>query len=180
MEKHEAFLKQARSDFAVFELLQSEDRTDVPECHPLHYLQMATEKLAKSAFIAAGDTTGDRYSHVAFSHVPDHLARLDVAVALGWTDFRSYQAFLRRARPLFRQIDELNPSVGTSAADGAPPEGANVEYPWRQRNQAGELVWSAPVDHDFGLLAALLRKPDGVALLTFVRTLLERFDAIFR
>ena len=40
-----AFLAQARSDWNVYRLL-SESRE--PSCHALHYLQMATEKLAKA------------------------------------------------------------------------------------------------------------------------------------
>lgn len=180
MKEHDAFLKQAQSDFVVFEFLRSLDRTLVPECHPLHYLQMSTEKLAKATFIAMGQSVGDRYSHIAFSHIPQHLARRDVASALGWDNFRRYQEFLRRTKPLFREIDELNPSVGAQLPDGSPPEGSNVEYPWRQRNAEGALVWSAPVDHDFGLLVRLRHHSDGVMLLDFVRTLLERFEVVFR
>jgi hypothetical protein len=41
----DAFLTQARSDWQVFEHLYD---SDFPECHALHYLQMATEKLAKA------------------------------------------------------------------------------------------------------------------------------------
>lgn len=40
------FLVQARTDFAVFELLRR--RPDLPACHSLHYLQMATEMLGKA------------------------------------------------------------------------------------------------------------------------------------
>ena len=48
MTEHEAYLRQARSDFGVFQLLLEQDRDMVPACHPLHYLQMSTEKLAKA------------------------------------------------------------------------------------------------------------------------------------
>jgi hypothetical protein len=179
MEEREAFQRQARSDFQVFELLHRQHLGEVSECHALHYLQMATEKLAKAAFIALDVRPEDRYSHVAFSLIPQHLSRRDVAHALGWTDFRRYQAFLRWARPLFREIDELNPGVGPQQPGGGPQEGPNVEYPWRSRDAAGELVWEAPADHDFGLLARLRRDANGLALLHFVRTLLERFDSVF-
>ena len=40
------FLVQARTDFAVFELLRRQ--ADLPACHKLHYLQMATELLGKA------------------------------------------------------------------------------------------------------------------------------------
>jgi hypothetical protein len=180
MEQHEAFLRQARSDFQVFEILREQDRSEVPECHPLHYLQMATEKLAKAAFMALGVDVGDRYSHVAFSHIPHHLCRRDVARALGWADFRAFQAFLRGAAPLFREIDELNPSVGPQQPGGAPQEGPNVEYPWRARDAAGEITWFAPTEHRFGLLDRLRHSSDGARQLQFVRLLLERFEGVFR
>jgi hypothetical protein len=41
----EAFLKQACSDYVILKSLN--EQADVPECHRLHYLQMACEKLAK-------------------------------------------------------------------------------------------------------------------------------------
>ena len=41
----EAFILQARSDYAIFKSLGGSP--DTPECHRLHYLQMATEKLTK-------------------------------------------------------------------------------------------------------------------------------------
>src|SRR5437763_13170908 len=40
------FLVQARTDFAVFELLRR--HPELPACHALHYLQMATELLGKA------------------------------------------------------------------------------------------------------------------------------------
>lgn len=57
-----------RSDFAVYQHLIALDRADVPECHPLHYLPMADEKVSKAAFGALGIVT-DPFSHVDFSHV---------------------------------------------------------------------------------------------------------------
>jgi hypothetical protein len=179
MEAREAFLRQARSDFAVFELLRDQPRERVPECHPLHYLQMATEKLAKAAFLALGMPLGRTYTHVAFSVVPHHLRRPDVARALGWRDFHRYEEFLRRSQPYFRAIDELNPSVGAQAPAGGPNEGPNVEYPWRGRNAVGGIVWHSPADHSFGLLVTLHREPGGVQVMRFARGLLDRFEAIF-
>jgi hypothetical protein len=38
-----AYLQQGRSDFDIYKKL-----VDVPECHRLHYLQMACEKIAKA------------------------------------------------------------------------------------------------------------------------------------
>jgi len=58
MTEQEAFLAQASSDYEVFQILLDLDRTVVPVCHPLHYLQMSTEKLAKAAKLALGKYSG--------------------------------------------------------------------------------------------------------------------------
>ena len=50
----EAFCTQAESDFRVFQKLMRENGSgEVAFCHCLHFLQMATEKLAKS-FLCLG------------------------------------------------------------------------------------------------------------------------------
>ena len=46
-----AFLQQARSDWQAYNLV---DHSTLPSCHAMHYLQMATEKLAKAALLAGG------------------------------------------------------------------------------------------------------------------------------
>ncbi len=178
MQEHEALVRQARSDFTLFELLRVMDRGVSPECHPLHYLQMATEKLAKAVYLALGVQVGDRFSHVAFSHLPHTIRRRDIAGPLGWDDFRAYQRFLGRTAGLFREIDELHPAVGPQGSGGGQ-EGSNVEYPWRARNALGTMDWHVPAEHRFGLLDRLLRSGDGASLLHLLRLLLERFDAIF-
>ena len=176
---HEAYLLQARSDFAVFELLVRQGRADVPECYALHYLQMATEKLAKAAFLALRVPGLRRFDHVAFSLVPLHLRRRDVARGLGWSDFRVYQTFVTRTRPVFRETDELAPAVGPRLDGGGPAEGPNVEYPWPvARNE--ETCWVVPAEHGFGLLDRLRRSGDAAQVLGFIRRLMERFEGIFR
>ena len=45
----QAFRKQARSDYDIFSEFNNATNLK-PICHQLHYLQMATEKLAKSFF----------------------------------------------------------------------------------------------------------------------------------
>lgn len=175
-----AYLRQARSDFAVFRLLIGQDRSLVHECHPLHYLQMATEKLAKAAMLRLGVEGFDRFSHVAFSQLPYQLRRRDVAATMGWANFDAYRTFLRKSAPLFREIDELNPAVDTQGAAGAPREGPNVEYPWQSRDAAGSLHWTAPANHRFDLADRLRRSGEAATVLHFVHALMERFDEVFR
>ena len=56
----EAFLEQARSDFAMFDLL---NEAKVPQCHVLHYLQMATEKLAKALSLSPRSQEAPPFTH---------------------------------------------------------------------------------------------------------------------
>jgi hypothetical protein len=58
------FLVQARSDFQVYEWLQKE--STFPECHALHYLQMATEKLGKAHAWKTGPNVSSHGGFVGF------------------------------------------------------------------------------------------------------------------
>jgi hypothetical protein len=179
MNRWEANLRQARSDYQVFILLCDPRWKELPECHALRYLQMATEKLAKAAFMAMG-MQYDWYSHIAFSRIPRQLKRRDIARSLGYKRFDAYQTFLSGAAPLFREIDELHPAVGPGAAGGGPKEGPNAEYPWPFSVTHGAIDWRAPADHTFGLLKRLRTNRDAAQVLQFIRILLDRFEAVFR
>jgi hypothetical protein len=52
-----AFATQGRSDWAVYKYLSALSKPSFPQCHTLHYLQMATEKIAKAYRIR--DTSAD-------------------------------------------------------------------------------------------------------------------------
>jgi hypothetical protein len=171
MKVWEAWLAQARSDFRVFELLLQQDREHVEECHPLHYLQMATEKLAK-AFDAARAGRPDESSHVAFMKFTNALERRDLARRLGWRDFKSFKALLRRIRPLCRQIEELHPDVG-SPRSGGRKDGPNVEYPWRLPG-ADPQAWQAPAFYRFGIINRL----HATQLKILLEKLFERFSTL--
>ena len=179
MKEYEAFVRQARSDYATFQLLLEQDRQSVPACHPLHYLQMTTEKLAKAIKIATGDRDFDRYSHVAFSDLPTVLSRREVATKLGRENFKRFQGFLKRTRSVFRKIDELNPSVGMSQPGGGPKRGPNAEYPWQTRDSSGVQTWTVPATYAFDLIVELRHSADGVQVMNLVETLLERFEDIY-
>jgi hypothetical protein len=69
----EAFLTQAKSDWQVYEHL---NETGFPACHALHYLQMASEKLAKAYLLAGISEIEDvRSTHRAFTRVLQLIAR---------------------------------------------------------------------------------------------------------
>ncbi len=176
----EAYRLQAASDFAVFRRLSAEDRGEVPECHVLHYLQMATEKVAKAAFLKEGKSKFDRGSHVAFSRLRTIMKRRDIASRLGYQNFTAYREFLVRAQPLCRAIDELNPAVGPQRLGGGPKESENCEYPWWGPASGGGETWHVPAEHRFGLLERLQEAGDGARLLRFIEVLTERLDGVFR
>jgi len=172
MTKHEAFWRQARSDFAVFEVLARQDRSPVPACHPLHYLQMAVEKLGKAAAIKMDPSYAER-THKPLSDLVRLLKRRDAAKALGYSDFKHFlDSLTHGAVPLLTYIQDLHPQE--------TPDGSNVEYPWFGRDAHGAEEWHAPADESFPLLAKIWR---GVGqdkrLLPLIRDLLERFDSVF-
>jgi len=176
MNQRQAFLVQARSDFEVFDHLRSNAGFDLPECHALHFLQMATEKLAK-AVIGSPHEAVRQDTHVAFSRISRSLRRRDYGVLLGYASFDAYTSFLRQAAPLFRRIDELHPGIGPQTGEqrGLSP---NVEYPWRTRNSAGAIEWRAPAQFRFGVLQELQSRR-GHQLIDFVKRLLNRAELMF-
>ena len=58
------FLVQARTDFTVFELFRK--NTELPPCHALHYLQMATEMLGKAHAWKHGPRANTHRAFVGF------------------------------------------------------------------------------------------------------------------
>jgi len=164
--KAQAFHAQACSDFAVYEHLAAQP---LPECHALHYLQMAAEKVAKALILRSNPDFGE--SHVAFSVLPHYLARPGLGRALGWQDDRKYRSFLKAVKPLLRAVEELCPAIEA---------GANTEYPWAARAAGGTMAWQVPAAHDFHLLPRLRNPYYGVALHQFMRVLLDpdRFEAL--
>ena len=183
MRKHEAFLRQAQSDFAVHELLLAQPSEHAPRCHALHYLQMATEKLAKAFLDRVGRPYRKR-DHEVFCRMVSELAkRPDIVNALGYSDYKETHAFLMRALPLFRQVEMLCPKVAGDAAKqrgSSPDQAENVEYPWWQTSpQTGQPDWIAPADYTFAVLHTISQRTgDGASLVRLVKNLLDRFDHI--
>ncbi len=152
----EAYFRQASSDWRMFAEFLA--RSDVPACHALHFLQMATEKLAKAYRFR--DTTTDEESlltkHVGFQKFLNSFLLSPQMKA----EFRGRDAQLASIRkgmvPIAQAIERLAPAV---AREGSP---GNAEYPWEL---GGAVV--APVDHDFHEVH-LLRGAHGRAFLNLV------------
>jgi len=127
-----ALFEQARSDY---ELLQLLGRENAPFCHQLHYLQMATEKLAKGFSTPPGGPQPPKVhrAFVSFMRSVNGNRRLRQACNCGPGQIEAYIASLL---PLARLIEDLAPANAN--------DGPNPEYPWRE---PGGIV--APVNYHF-------------------------------
>jgi hypothetical protein len=138
----EANLKQAKSDFAMAKELR--DRADVPACQWLHFLQMATEKLARA--MIHEPRIKPPQSHLGFVRFLQIMARDS---KIGWNRLGKYMGFKSKKDftafiisgkkeiiSLAHEIEGLAPAIA-----GDSP---NPEYPW----QAGTEV-VAPVEYQF-------------------------------
>ncbi len=153
-----AFFRQAAEDWRVYSSFRrSRPRT---ACHELHYLQMATEKIAKA--YRWGTSTPPRGEHTSFVVFLRMIAdRKRTREALGLQSQAYSRAWIRASLPLAIQIENLAPALAG--------EGPNPEYPFPRA-----LPLTAPVDHDFQVVDELDR-PNGRKLITLVSGLFETF-----
>ncbi len=116
-----AFAEQGSSDLLVYEILSE---ANVPSCHRLHYLQMATEKIAKAYQVAGGHWSPRKKSHsVAVEFVK--LYYNSPSMKKQYDHNREQFTILRgEMMILAEKIQKLAPAVD----DENVPE--NVEYPW--------------------------------------------------
>lgn len=129
-----AFFKQAKDDYSMFVHL---NQSSYAECQQLHYLQMATEKLAK-AFLCNPDNTPPKVTHVALTRfLKLTKSRPDIRRQLGYETKRAaFVSYIDGLIPFAEKIENL------------APEGLdkpNPEYPWKART--GEII--APIDFKF-------------------------------
>jgi hypothetical protein len=104
-----AFLKQARSDWETYQRI---DDPTWPTCHRLHFLQMATEKLAK-ALLVADDVPLDKITHTHAAFVKFmRVARKNhnLQKELGMT-YPQIIAHFNRLLPIAREIEMLAPTL---------------------------------------------------------------------
>ena len=169
MTESEAFLRQARSDFSIYQLLHETE--GLPKCHELHYLQMNTEKLAKAVRLVFGGSSAAGYSHAAFSKLAGVLRMHRPTAAAMDMEPRAFRHFIRRTSALMAEIEQLHPQLGAAA---------NVEYPWRGRDASGSSTWHAPIDYHFPITSKLNHYPDGQSLLKLIDRSIHNFNRLFR
>jgi len=135
MDWGEAFLLQAKSDYEIFRLLNKSGQN---LCHKLHYLQMASEKVAKSFLCKKGGLAKPQKSHKVLTNFV-HISKGHPAIRekLGYQDnYLAYKAYIESIMDIADKIENLAPS-GTK-------ERPNPEYPWI----IDDVVYS-PLEYEF-------------------------------
>lgn len=155
-EQQRLFLAQARSDFAVFELLRKQ--TTLPDCHALHYLQMTTEMLGKAHAWGSGPNPGTHRAIVRFLRSLSTNRMAQQRLGYGGRN-EAWSSRIRSSIPLAESVEDLAPALAQ--------EGPNPEYPWPRADPQ-----NAPAEQTFGIWAELRDTSKG-------RQFLELLGALF-
>ena len=154
----EAFRRQAASDYQVFKQF-SGSGSQVAACHQLHFLQMATEKLAKS-FLIGNSSEPPKQTHqalVTFLRIVSSRPEIRVRLKFG-NDPKQFRAYIDKLLPLAARIEGLAPAGGKTGR-------VNPEYPWL--NPLQKVV--CPADYRFPEFA-----PNEITrIATFIESLLR-------
>jgi hypothetical protein len=154
-----AFLLQAQSDNRVRRAINS---GHIEYAHQLHYLQMATEKLAKGFATPEAEVYPPAKVHHAFVRFLHALKRRqDIQHQLGYPKSDSFTWFVKSVLPLAEKVEHLAPNfAGTTQP--------NPEYPW-QATPAHRVI--APAEFEFPEFDA--RSPEMARLVWLVDQLLR-------
>ena len=133
------YARQAWADLKTREMLSGPAGRDVPECHRLHFLQMACEKLVKAHLYFGGSPPGKIQSSHAV--IAKHLPIIVNEYYRRQKGQNLPHHLMARVRSLSREIELLAPAV-----DNAGLQPANCEYPWLDTATRRVFV---PVDYGF-------------------------------
>jgi hypothetical protein len=155
------FLVQARTDFAVFELLQYQ--LDLPACHTLHFLQMATEMLGKAHAWSHGPPASTHRALVGF--LRSFRTNRQAQKQLGYAGRNeNWRHLIRKSVPLAERVEDLAPALS--------PDAPNPEYPWPR-----DAPQAAPAEYTFGIWQDLRKTPAGHQFLKLIGGLFAVADA---
>lgn len=162
-EYQQLFLVQARSDFAVFELLRRQPESEVPHFHALHYLQMATELLGKAHAWKHGPRKKTHRAVVSF--LRSLSTNRSAQKHLGFEgQNQNWEHLIRKSIPLAERVEDLAPDL---AGDGPNPE-----YPW-----PSGAPQATPAEHSFEIWQELQETAAGRQFLNFVGRLFAAAEA---
>lgn len=123
-----------------------------PLCHQLHYLQMASEKLAKAYLCDPVNKRPPQVHDVLVRFLRKARSRREFVRASRMTQAQ-FRSFVDGLLPLADAIEKLAPAGG--------PDKPNAEYPWQA---AGSVV--CPLDYTYPSLS--LKTPKMRGLLKFI------------
>lgn len=135
-------LAQAQSDYKIY--LKLNDFTEpIPQCYCLHFLQMATEKLAKG--LMSKGATPPTLTHKAFQRFVQQAHNHEsVRNACGFKDNSAeFVRYLRGIQHIAQYIENLVPSG---------IELPNLEYPWEERQLYKNTIQTTvhvPITYDW-------------------------------
>lgn len=159
----ECWWEQAVSDHETFQILRS---SGVATCQLLHYLQMATEKIAKAYFWR--NNSPPPKSHAGFTQflrfLGGHVSQTStsqIASIFGYKRYPDFQAWIKSGATSAYELERLAPSLATN--------GPNPEYPWPH-----SLPVNSPVKHNFTIWTTLSTAA-GRKLLRFTQTAINDF-----
>jgi len=158
--------EQVKSDLAIFVQLK---RTGAPQCHLLHYLQMATEKLSKAYLWRSGKpppkthTGFVRFLKALLDRRAPELER--IARALGFKRPADLNAWVVTVQGLAYGLQNIAPAEAKN--------GPNPEYPWPH-----EAPSHTPVHHSFALWTELMETGRGRGLMGFIERSIGRFASL--
>jgi hypothetical protein len=155
------FLVQARADFTVFELLRRQP--DLPACHTLHYLQMATELLGKAHAWKHGPRANTHRAFVSFLRSLSTNRRAQKQLGFEGRN-ENWEHLIRKSVPLAERIEDLAPALALDAP--------NPEYPWPRDDPQ-----VAPAEYTFGIWQELQETAAGRQFLRLTSHLFAAADA---
>lgn len=154
------FLVQARSDFAAFELLRRQ--AGLPSCHALHYLQMATELLAKAHAWKNGPLPRTHRALVGFLRSLSTNRKAQKQLGFDGQN-ENWDQMIRKSVRLAERIEKLAPALAL--------DGPNPEYPWPR-----DAPQSAPAEYTFAIWEELLETAAGRQFLKLTSDLFKAAD----
>jgi hypothetical protein len=154
-EHQRLFLVQAKTDYSVFNLLRKQP--ELPDCHLLHYLQMATELFGKAWAWKHGPILRSHRAFVGFlrSMATNRRAQQQLGYQ-GRND--SWEHIIRKSVSLAERIEDLAPAL--------TPNGPNPEYPWPRLDPV-----EAPAEHRFAVWQDLQETAHGRQFLKLLGSL---------
>jgi hypothetical protein len=133
-----AFFIQAWSDYQIFRKL---NENGCPRCHKLHYLQMTTEKLAKTflCHFSGGDFPAKKRDLAFSQFLKLSKQRRGFKEQLGYErNSKAHASYVDSLIPLAEKIEKLAP-VGRGL------DQVNPEYPWMHYDEGIKC----PAEYDF-------------------------------